>query len=82
MPAGRVPASISTQTFGFSTGPKAWKNQRCELIFFWLFSLRQNSICTGVVPFPPGVSLTMSLFNSIPTCVVYYANQHVRIFVP
>ena len=27
--------------------PKAWKNQRWELIFFWFFSFKQKIIWTG-----------------------------------
>ena len=65
---GRVPASISTQMFGCSTSPKAWKNQRCELIFFWFFSFKQNSTCTGVVPF---LTCTTPLRISSVICVVY-----------
>jgi hypothetical protein len=48
---GIVPTSSRTQTFGCRMGPNALKNQRCELIFFWFFSLRQKMICTGTVPF-------------------------------
>lgn len=32
-------------------GPNALKDQRCELIFFWCFSLRQKIIWTGTTPF-------------------------------
>ena len=48
---GRVPTSSSTHTFGCSSEPNALKNQRCELIFFWFFSLRQKITWTGTRPF-------------------------------
>jgi hypothetical protein len=48
---GIVPTSRSTQTLGWRIGPKALKNHRWELIFFWFFSLRQKMIWTGTMPF-------------------------------
>lgn len=66
---GLVPTSSSTHTFGWSTWPKALKNQRCELIFFALCSLRQNNICTGTTPLSAPL---MRSSGSMDTCVVYY----------
>src|ERR1700679_3960543 len=48
---GIVPTS-RTQTLGSSTGPKALKNQQCELIFFWFFSFRQKMTWTRQTSFP------------------------------
>jgi len=48
---GMVPTSRRTQTLGWRMGPKALKNHRWELIFFWFFSLRQKITWTGTTPF-------------------------------
>ncbi|KAH3685751.1 hypothetical protein WICPIJ_003270 [Wickerhamomyces pijperi] len=65
---GFVPTSNNTTTFGSKDLQKALNNQRCELIFFWLFSFRQNSTCTGTIPFSAPSYCSSSLME---TCVVY-----------
>lgn len=42
--------TIKTQMFGTRRGPKALKNHRWELIFFWFRSLRMKMICVGTMP--------------------------------
>ena len=42
--------TIKTQMFGTRSGPKALKNHRWELIFFWFRSLRIKMICVGTIP--------------------------------
>lgn len=37
-------------TLGCRMGAKAFRNQRCELIFLAFFSLRQKRTCTGTRP--------------------------------
>ena len=66
--SGLVPTSSKMTTLGSSTGQKALKSQRWELIFFWFFSLRQKSTCTGVKFFSSPLNFNCS---SIRICVVY-----------
>jgi hypothetical protein len=68
VPAGRVPTSSRMHTFGLRALPKALKNQRCELSFFWFFSLRQKIIWQGTMPFSAPLNLRS---ESSDTCVVY-----------
>lgn len=42
--------TIKTQMFGTRSEPKALKNHRWELIFFWFRSLRRKITCVGTMP--------------------------------
>lgn len=52
---GWVPTSRRTQTLGWRMGPKALKNQRCELIFLALQSIDRGSTSVHYLlsPSPP-----------------------------
>ena len=62
--------TIKTQMFGTRSGPKALKNHRWELIFFWFRSLRIKMICVGTIPLS-GYLYHLSILRGTEVALIY-----------